>query len=557
MAWAKGQKLQDGKYVIEDVLGTGGCGITYLARMQNGQLVAIKTPHQTTQYSSKSEQLLQNFLAEAKQLQKFRHRHIVRFYDVFQEESLWCMVMEYVAGETLAVRVANRGAMEESEALQYIEQIGEALIEVHKDKLLHRDINPRNIILRSHRSEAVLIDFGIAREFNPDQTQTHTVGVSDGYAPIEQYRRRHKRGAYTDVYGLAATLYFLLTAKVPESAYDRDDDISKGEKDPLVPPKQLNPGISDRVNKAILKAIAFEKQDRPQSMYEWLFLLEVPLPPEVINPLPKIVVDKPPLQPKQTPKLELKSVPPQAPSITPPASVTPSKTLPKKEAKEPLLSYLLLSWWGLFLLPIIFIFVLPRIYAPLVVGIPFLWLFTIVGYVIRSKNNKFLATIKAIIISLLSFFVLRTFICQALYIISGGMLPGVQILDRVMVDKLIYRFYSPSSQDIIIFLATEAQMKANQPGYHLSRVIGLPGEKIQVKGGQVFINDQPLQENYVDEPARYEYGPVTVPPDSYFVLGDNRNKSYDSHHWGFVPHDLIIGKVYARFWPLNRIGNVQ
>ncbi|MFB2973916.1 signal peptidase I [Aerosakkonema sp. BLCC-F183] len=557
MVWAKGQKLQNGKYIIEGELGTGGCGITYLARMENGQLVAIKTPHQRTQHSSKSEKLLQDFLAEAKQLQKFRHPHIVRFYDVFQEESLWCIVMEYVAGETLAVRVGNRGVMPESEALQYIYQIGEALSEVHKDNVLHRDVNPRNIILRSNSSEAVLIDFGIAREFNPDQTQTHTVGYSNGYAPIEQYRRRDRRGAYTDVYGLAATLYFLLTGKAPISAFDRDDEIRNSKKDPLVLPKQLNPGISNRVNEAILKGMGFDPSARPQLMYKWLSLLEVPLPSEAINQSPKIEAYQTPLQPKQTPKSEFKSVPAKVPSIPRPASVTPSKTLPKKEAKEPLLSYLLLSGWGLFLLPIIFIIVLPRIYVPLVLGIPILLLFSIVSYVIRSRKNKILATIKAIGIALLSFVVARTLVFELRFIQGGSMLPVLESNDRVIVDKLMYYFYSPSRQDIIIFSATEAQKKANQPGAHLSRVIGLPGEKIEVKGGQVFINNQPLQENYVDEPARYEYGPVTVPPDSFFVLGDNRNNSFDSHYWGFVPRDRIIGKVYATFWPLNRIGNVQ
>ncbi|HEY9753321.1 MAG TPA: signal peptidase I, partial [Coleofasciculaceae cyanobacterium] len=89
------------------------------------------------------------------------------------------------------------------------------------------------------------------------------------------------------------------------------------------------------------------------------------------------------------------------------------------------------------------------------------------------------------------------------------------------------------------------------------RVIGLPGDRVEVKGGRVFIDDQPLRENYVAEVAQYQYGPVVVPSNAYLVLGDNRNNSYDSHYWGFVPRDKIIGRAIVRFWPPNRVGEIQ
>jgi signal peptidase I len=98
--------------------------------------------------------------------------------------------------------------------------------------------------------------------------------------------------------------------------------------------------------------------------------------------------------------------------------------------------------------------------------------------------------------------------------------------------------------------------KQNFHDAFIKRVIGLPGDKVEVKGGRVFINDQALRESYIAEDPQYQYGPVTVPQDAYLVLGDNRNNSYDSHYWGFVPRDRIIGRAVVRFWPMNRLGEI-
>lgn len=261
------QQLQDGKYIVEQQIGEGGFGITFRARDNNGRQVAIKTLNDAMQRRPNFGKFQQDFLNEALRLARCRHPHIVQVYEVIQEGQLWCMVMEYVGGEDLASRVENRGILPEVEALRYIQQVGEALTVVHSSSLLHRDIKPQNLMVRTRNSEAVLIDFGIAREFTPNLTQTHTQILSDGFAPIEQYDKRAKRGTYTDIYALAATLYFLLTREVPKSAPVRANGT------PLEPPKQLNPSISDRVNQAILKGMEFKAGDRPQSMQEWLSLL--------------------------------------------------------------------------------------------------------------------------------------------------------------------------------------------------------------------------------------------------------------------------------------------
>lgn len=273
MAWETGQNLHGGRYTIETPLGVGGVGITYLARDRKGNRVVIKTLKDEVldnpEMSSFREKFQQDFRDEALRLALCRHPHIVQIDNAFHEGSLPCMAMEYIEGEDLWKRVNKLGVLTELEALHYIHQIGEALTIVHDKGLLHRDVKPHNILVRLDKSEAVLIDFGIAREFIPDLTQLHTQALTHGFAPIEQYAEEAKRGEYTDVYALAATLYHLLTRKVPTPAFARAAKVQ------LDAPNKINPNISARVNKAILKGMEFEAENRPQSVQEWLQLLEV------------------------------------------------------------------------------------------------------------------------------------------------------------------------------------------------------------------------------------------------------------------------------------------
>ena len=119
--------MQGGKYTIEQELGEGGFGITYLARENNRRKVVIKTLNDTVQRRSDFAKFQQDFLNEALRLAKCSHPHIVRIDEVIQEGQLWCIVMEYIDGENLASRIENKGALQEAEALRYIQQIGEAL----------------------------------------------------------------------------------------------------------------------------------------------------------------------------------------------------------------------------------------------------------------------------------------------------------------------------------------------------------------------------------------------------------------------------------------------
>ena len=269
MAWLSGQELQNGKYTIEKELGEGGFGITYRARDNQGNFVVIKTLNNAIQKRADFAKFQQDFLNEAIKLAKCNHPHIVQIYEVIHENDLWCMVMEYIDGEDLGSFVENQGILSETEALRYIQQIGSALTLVHNNGLLHRDIKPQNIMLRAGKSEAVLIDFGIAREFTPNLTKTHTKILSDGFAPIEQYDARAKRGEFTDVYALAATLYSVLTGELPTISPMRAIGTELEEA------KKINSSISDRVNQAIIKGMELKPENRPQSINEWLSLLNI------------------------------------------------------------------------------------------------------------------------------------------------------------------------------------------------------------------------------------------------------------------------------------------
>lgn len=149
--------------------------------------------------------------------------------------------------------------------------------------------------------------------------------------------------------------------------------------------------------------------------------------------------------------------------------------------------------------------------------------------------------------------IVHTFAAEVKYIPSLSMKPTIEKRDRVILDKLRYRSYLPQRQEIVVFRPPEELLKLNIHDSVIKRIVGLPGERIQITSGQVYINGRPLKEDYIAEPSRYDWGPQVIPPKSYLVLGDNRNQSFDSRSWGFLPRERIIGRAFVRFWPLHRV----
>lgn len=282
-----GSRLGDGRYQILRVIGRGGFGITYEAgdrRLRRRVAVKELFPESAVRHGSRvltpphgrAEFGLarDRFLREARVLARFTHPGIVRVYEVFEDHGTAYLVMELLRGRTLVELLRQRGRpFAEADLLDVAGRVAAALRPVHAAGVLHRDINPSNVML-THHGRIVVIDFGLARDFDEDRTVGMTRVVTPGYAPLEQYRGEARFGPSTDVYGLAATCYRLATGSVPVAAVDRDGGAS------LPSPQELNPAISKTVADAVLDGLELEPFHRPQDLDAFLARLGVRRLPE-------------------------------------------------------------------------------------------------------------------------------------------------------------------------------------------------------------------------------------------------------------------------------------
>ena len=178
------------------------------------------------------------------------------------------------------------------------------------------------------------------------------------------------------------------------------------------------------------------------------------------------------------------------------------------------------------------------------------------------RKSFFRDFLEVVIPAFLIFLVVRTFFFEARWVPSPSMMPTLQRRDFFLENKLVYRFRPPRRGEIIVFHPPRAALLPGtaQSEDFVKRIIGLPGEVVRIRGGKVHIRPKGaaefvLAEPYVD-PERLDYGdfgPITVGPDEYFVLGDNRRQSRDSRYWGCVPRKNVSGKAFWRFWPPARI----
>ena len=288
-----GSYLQGGKYKIEKVLGQGGFGITYLATQELlDRKVCIKefffkeycerdeaTSHVSLGTQSNHEiveRFMNKFLKEARTISQLEHPHIIRIHDIFKENNTAYYVMEYIEGESLADRVNHYGALPESEAVGYIKQVASALDYIHERSINHLDVKPANIMIRQSDNKAILIDFGLSKQYDAQggQTSTTPVGISHGYAPMEQYNVGGVStfSPQTDIYSLGATLYKLVTGNTPPQASDVLND--------GLP--ELPFSLSSNVKNAINQAMQVRKKDRPENVKGFLDFM-VTSTPEVSN----------------------------------------------------------------------------------------------------------------------------------------------------------------------------------------------------------------------------------------------------------------------------------
>lgn len=158
-------------------------------------------------------------------------------------------------------------------------------------------------------------------------------------------------------------------------------------------------------------------------------------------------------------------------------------------------------------------------------------------------------TIEILVIALALSLLIRTFLLEVTRVPTPSMVPTIEAGDRLLTDKILFRITGIHHGDIVVF-----QPPFATPDPYVKRVIGLPGDRISVHDGKVFRNGQPLEEPYLAEKPSYILEELTVPPGSLFVLGDNRNKSNDSHAWGFAQLSKVKGRAVWRLWPSSRFG---
>ncbi len=174
------------------------------------------------------------------------------------------------------------------------------------------------------------------------------------------------------------------------------------------------------------------------------------------------------------------------------------------------------------------------------------------------QPNPWVEGLQTIGLSVILALGIRHFVAEARYIPSGSMEPTLQINDRLVIEKISYTFNPPGHGDIVVFWPPESLTPPGQRrDAFIKRIVGLPGDVVEVRDGEVIRNGEVLTEPYIETPPDYQWGPEEVPPESYLVLGDNRNSSYDSHSWGFVPQENIIGRAVVRFWPPDRLGLIK
>jgi len=172
----------------------------------------------------------------------------------------------------------------------------------------------------------------------------------------------------------------------------------------------------------------------------------------------------------------------------------------------------------------------------------------------EKEENPIAELVKTLVSAAILAVGIRACVAEARFIPSESMLPTLEIDDRLIIEKISYRFRKPRRGDVVVFSPTDALKEENYNEAFIKRVIGIPGDVVEVRKGNVYVNDEKLSEKYILDPPNYEYPPTTVPEGEYLVLGDNRNNSYDSHYWGFVPLENLIGRATVRFWPPDRLG---
>lgn len=256
-----------GQYQIEKVIGGGGFGLTYLGldlrtmeyvcikelfihkqsvRNEDGS-VLVATVEEDRQF------FMERFIREASSLATFQHPHVVRVDNYFEAGGTAYYVMEYIEGETLSEHVRSQGGLDLGQLRHIFRQLMDAVEAIHDQDLLHRDIKPSNVMLEPGL-RVKLIDFGAAKDPKIQAKSGHTVVITDGFAPLEQYSAEGNIGPHSDIYSLGATMLFALTGKRPVPATSRQETLEQAE------------DVAPKIREMLAYFMQARLEDRPVSM---------------------------------------------------------------------------------------------------------------------------------------------------------------------------------------------------------------------------------------------------------------------------------------------------
>lgn len=160
--------------------------------------------------------------------------------------------------------------------------------------------------------------------------------------------------------------------------------------------------------------------------------------------------------------------------------------------------------------------------------------------------------VETILLTLLIYVLIRTFLIENYRVVGHSMVPTLEDRQFLVVNKLDYRLRDPRRGDIVVFFdPRDGDRKL------IKRIVALPGERLEIRNGQVLVDGQVLEEPYIQNWGRYSESPSVVPEGHYYVLGDNRSNSSDSHNWGTVPEDRLVGRAWFSYWPPELWGLIE
>jgi serine/threonine protein kinase len=286
MTWNSGHLLKSGQYEVIRMLGSGGFGMTYLAKDLNlERQVVIKRPNLSFEANQDHEKFLRRFKREGQFLAQIKIPNVVRVIDFVEIEGMPCLIMDFIEGDTLDELIRRRGCIPEEEVWILFKKLADALKALHKQEIIHCDIHPGNIIMQPN-GEPMLIDFGSTKLLNPTIRTTNT--VNDHFTPYEQRAESEdlKPQISWDIYGLAANMYFAVTGQKPLKSISR-----RIYGDTLQSPQEIKTNLSDQINHLIIKGMELEHKNRPTNIESWVNSLKF-IDQEVSTELKRDLIDK-------------------------------------------------------------------------------------------------------------------------------------------------------------------------------------------------------------------------------------------------------------------------